>query len=336
MTIKKVIVVLLIFFIFLGIDIVNTSAADMNYSVQAIIPENQIDKTKTYYDLRVVPGDRQKLSLQIENHSDKKTTLEIGFHTAKTNKNGVINYGGDNEKSDDTLEYDLEKLIEGPTFVKLKPNETRRIKYMLNVPKKSFNGMLLGGFYIHKKEEGKETESKNVQIENDYSYVIGLKVTENSTKIKPDLKLNHIYPGLQNYRTTVYANIQNIKPVIISGMTIDASIYKKGSKELLHHTKKENQTMAPNSSYDFGISWDNKPLKPGIYTLKLKAKDEKGSKWSFQKNFEIGKESKEMNKEAVEVDNKLNWGFIGIISLVIVFLIICSYFLYKRKKQVKE
>ncbi|MBC1292346.1 DUF916 and DUF3324 domain-containing protein [Listeria booriae] len=324
---------LLIVLIFFGTGTINASAADMNYSVQAIIPENQVDKTKTYYDLKVVPGSKQELSLQVENHSDKKTTLEIGFHTAKTNKNGVINYGGDDRKSDDSLEYNLEDLIEGPSTVELKPNETKRITYTLNVPEKVFDGILLGGFYVHKKLEDKETTAKDVQIENDYSYVIGLKVTENGAEVKPDLKLNSIYPGLQNYRTTVFANIQNIKPVIISGMTVEASIYEKNGEEVLHHTKKENQTMAPNSNYDFGVSWDNQPLEPGIYTLKLKAEDGEGNKWSFQKNFEIGKEVKEVNREAVEVDNSLNWWLISIICLAVIFLIVCFYILFRKKKR---
>jgi hypothetical protein len=34
-------------------------SAELNFSVHTVIPENQIDKTKTYYDLLVTPNSEQ-------------------------------------------------------------------------------------------------------------------------------------------------------------------------------------------------------------------------------------------------------------------------------------
>ncbi|WP_052008514.1 DUF916 domain-containing protein [Listeria aquatica] len=74
-------------------------AADMNYSVRAIIPDNQVDKTKTYFDLRMKPGQKQKLTLHFENNADEKVQIEVSPNTATTNRNGVIDYSSSKKKN---------------------------------------------------------------------------------------------------------------------------------------------------------------------------------------------------------------------------------------------
>ena len=66
------------------------AAETMAYSVKANIPENQINKTLTYFDLKMEPNQRQDITLTVSNSSDEKATILISPNVAMTNQNGVI------------------------------------------------------------------------------------------------------------------------------------------------------------------------------------------------------------------------------------------------------
>ncbi|MGF9853134.1 DUF916 and DUF3324 domain-containing protein [Bacillus paramobilis] len=320
----------------LGLFGVNVEAADMKYSIEANIPENQIDKKLTYFDLKMEPRQKQTISLTLRNYSDEVSTFSIEPHTAATNRNGVIDYSKKLVKKDSSMKYSFEELITGETKHTLQPKEEKKVEFTIQMPKESYDGIILGGFYIHKEanKEGKE-EKKSLQIKNDYSYVIGVRLTETSKEVESDLQLKEIKPNLENYRTVVTANLQNTEAVIVSGLSVDAKVYKKGSKSVLHETKKDGMSMAPNSNFDFAINWGNQELKPGKYHLKLAAKDKMDRTWELENDFEIkGKESKSLNKEAVELkDDNTKWYIIiGVCVLIISILFTILIIMIKNKK----
>lgn len=308
----------------------------MSYSVKANLPENQRNKEHTYFDLLMEPKQKQTISITFENNSEKPIELEVNYHTAQTNDNGVIDYKGIKERKDSSLAYDLNELITGDQTVKLNGNEKKEVLYTITMPEQKFEGILLGGFHIHKKVKESSMNQK-VQIKNDYSYVIGIQLTETEEKVTPELKLNTVEPGLNNYRTTLFANLQNTTATMITDMTVTAEVYKEKSKEVLHKTVKNNQSMAPNSNYNFPISWDNQSFQSGKYSLKLNAVDKAGHKWSFNKNFEIKDNVKKYNEEAVDVKgqvNKNDYIIYVLICIIIVALVTIVFLLFNlnRKK----
>lgn len=308
-------------------------AADMAYSVKANLPENQRNNEHTYFDLFMQPKQKQTISITFENHSEDPIELEVNYQSAQTNDNGVIDYKGTKEKKDSSLAYDLKELITGDQTVKLNSKEKKEVPYTITMPEQKFEGILLGGFHIHKKDKEAATNQK-VQIKNDYSYVIGLQVTETEKKVTPELKLNTVEPGLHNYRTTLFANLQNTAATMITDMTITAEVYKENGAEVLRKKVKNNQSMAPNSNYDFPISWDNQAFQPGKYSLKLNASDKAGHKWSFSKEFEIKDNVKKYNEEAVNLKDQPNKNDYIIYILVFVLVVtvgIIIYLLWKIK-----
>lgn len=312
-------------------------AADMSYSVKANLPENQQDKEHTYFDLLMEPSKKQTISITFENHSENPIELEINYQTAQTNDNGVIDYKGTKEKKDSSLKYELKDLIAGDQTIKLNSKEKKEVPYTITMPEKKIEGILLGGFHIHKKSK-EESRNQKFQIKNDYSYVIGLQLTETENKVNPELKLNTVEPGLNNYRTALFANLQNTTATIIKDMTVTAEVYKENGNETLHKTVKNNQSMAPNSNYNFSISWDNQPFQPGKYRLKLNAVDKAGHKWSFTKEFEIKDNAKKYNKEAVEINEHVNKNDYIIYTLIFILALaigIIAYLLINLKKNVK-
>lgn len=335
---KKWIMTLFLFFT-VGLWSSQSQAVNMNYSVKANIPANQIDKSKSYFDLKMKPNQKQVITLTLVNNSDKAMDITVRPNNAVTNANGIIDYSKTEKevKRDKSLKLALTDLISGNTDVHLKAKETKTVPFTLKMPSKQFDGIILGGFYVHKikTEEDKKAEQK-LQIKNDYSYVIGIKLSETDANVKAQLKLNRIEPGLENYRTVVKANLQNTSSTIIGNMKVKAKITKAGSKKVLHQTTKENLAMAPHSNFDFPINWDNERLENGKYRLLMEVTSNKG-KWKFDQDFEIVKhEAQQYNKKAVEVKkDKPNWFVIGITALIIVLVIVIAvliYLLTKRKK----
>lgn len=336
---KKILILITI--LLLGIHIfpiIGQAKESMGYSVSAIIPDNQIDKTLTYFDLKMEPNQKQEIHLFVSNSSDKEQTIEIIPNNAKTNQNGVIDYSQTNGKLDSSLKIPLTSIISKAQEVTLAPNEKKKITFTLQMPEKSFDGLVLGGFYISKKQNTdkmKETE-KDVQIINNYSYVIGIKIRENKNNVKPKIIMNEIKPMLLNYRTAITVNLQNTEATIINGLSVKAKVMKKGGSKKLHEVSKKELSIAPNSNFDFPINWENQILDTGKYTLQLVAKSGE-DEWKFEEDFVISsKDSKLLNDGAIELDKQpANWIWIvtTVLFILLVFVILIIYFIYRNKKK---
>lgn len=76
---KRLSILLIVLSIGLGIGLKNETAfaATINYSVKANIPENQINKNLTYFDLRINPGSQQTISLTVQNTSTEEIELML-------------------------------------------------------------------------------------------------------------------------------------------------------------------------------------------------------------------------------------------------------------------
>ncbi|MED4632091.1 DUF916 and DUF3324 domain-containing protein [Peribacillus frigoritolerans] len=320
-----------------GLGFVSTNevafAGTMEYSVKANIPKNQINKKLTYFDLKMSPGSKQTISLTVKNTSSEEKKIMIEPNSAITNQNGVIDYSKHGHKKDSSLKYAFSDLISPKQEIVIKGNETKKVPFTIQMPKESFNGIILGGFYVHEvNKEEKKKENNKVQIKNEFSYVIGVKLTGTDEVVKPKLKLNEVQAGLMNYRTVVTANLQNTEAVIINNLDVNARITREGKKEKLHSTKKSKLSMAPNSNFDFPITWDNQKLEPGKYHLYLAITDGNQT-WNFDKMFEIkGADAKAINKTAIEVEKDYTFLFIGL-AVFILSLIIIIIILLKKKKR---
>lgn len=312
----------------------------MNFNARAVIPENQQDKTKTYFDLRVKPGEKQIIKLLVSNSSDQELTLNIQPNTAITNQNGVIDYSQSKQKKDSSLVYNFADFVAGEKKVTLQPKESREVAYELTMPDKQFDGELLGGFYVREIEKATDEDAqKNVQIKNRYSIVIAVDLTETDKVIESKLQLNNVQAALENYRTVVTANLQNIKAKIEDQMIVSATVTQKGSTTVLHKAEKKDMHMAPNSNFDFPIDWGKQELQPGTYTLNMDVTTS-GGHWTFSKGFEIQKkESEKLNSQAVDLKTEpkessfLLW-IIGGLALIISVLV--GWMIRKNHKLKKE
>ncbi|MDA2313226.1 DUF916 and DUF3324 domain-containing protein [Bacillus cereus group sp. MYBK35-2] len=313
---------------------VKTYAAEMNFSVNAIIPENQVDKNQTYFDLMMAPGETQKIQVQLKNDTTQEVVIETYANTAVTNSNGITDYSTTNPKLDSTLKIPFSQIAKVEKETKIPSKGTVMLDVEIKMPNVQFDGVILGGLYFKEKENDRKKEkSDNVQVENKYAYVIGVMLRETSINIKPDLKLNEVKPDQVNARNVVTANLQNTKAALLKDLHVDAKVYRENGNSVLHETKKENLRMAPNSNFDYAISWDNKALEPGTYRLEMKATDG-DQKWKWTKKFTIEeKEAQKLNDTAVEAKKDYTMYYIigGILLLIILLLLV--FWLGRRSKK---
>lgn len=317
-------------------------ADEMNFSWEVKQPENQRDKTKTYFDLSVKPGEKENLQMVLKNTSDQPITVNVETNTAVTNDNGVIDYGIKDPKLDATMKDPFSKIAHTDPEVSLGAKEEKTITIQVDVPKDPFNGIILGGIRLSQKDDKEEKkEQSGVQIENKFAVVVGVRLEENDNPVTPDMKLLGVKPGQRNYRNMILANLQNPMPRILSEITIEADVYAAGKTDKpLYHSKQENLQMAPNSNFNYGITMNNKAFKPGKYLLKMTARAA-DKEWKFEKEFEIkSDEAKKFNEEAVELaDDSTDYTLyiiIGIIVIVLVIVAVIVWVIHSKRKHEAE
>lgn len=312
-------------------------AAEMKFAVTAVIPENQIDKNQTYFDLKMQPGQKQTIQVQMKNDTNKEVVVESFANTAITNSNGITDYSTVEPPMDSTMKNPFSKIAKMPKETKVPANSAVTIDVNLEMPSESFDGVILGGLYFKEKEdEASKNKQEGVQIENKYAYAIGVVLRETDVEVKPDMKLNEVKPTQINGRNVVTANLQNVKPAMLKNLSVDAKVYKEKGKDVLFEEKKENLRMAPNSNFDYAISWENKAFDPGTYRVEITATDG-DQKWEWKKNFSIeGKTADKLNDSAVEAKKDYTLYYIIGGVLLVVLLLVLVFFLGRRSNKEKN
>lgn len=307
----------------------------VGYSVQAELAESQLDRNLSYFDLRVKPNQEQKLAVTVYNLEEEEITIRSAIYNASTNSNGLIVYE-EQEKTDSSLKQPITELVtlEEEEFT-VQAGESKTVTAILETPQEEFNGVKLGGIYFEKEPEEQEAE-QGVTIQNKYAYVIGLKLSENDQEIVPKLGLVDVQSQLVNHRPAVVARIQNSQPLLMEDVTIKAKVYEENSSKSIRETKQEGIQMAPNSTMDFVIDWNNEQLQAGTYQLKITATAGK-NEWKWQEQFSISKEDEVINDNAVGLEdstpNFVGWYITGILGLLVIILFLITYIRRLKKEK---
>ncbi|MEG0517036.1 MAG: DUF916 and DUF3324 domain-containing protein [Cetobacterium sp.] len=317
----------------------------MSFNLDATISDKHRKKgeNESYFDLLMKPGESTDLKVTVLSSSNATQKIKVTPSNSYTSQTGLVDYTTDDKKLDKTLKHPMTTLVSEAQTVELKPNEKKELTFKLTMPKEDVKGVLVGGLVAEtvddKKDSDKKEKSQGVKITNKFQVIKPIVLRQNEETVKTELKLNDVKPALVGYRTAVTANIQNETPTMFGKLNVVAKITKKGSTEVLKKTEKKDMEMAPNSNFDFPISWNDQPLEPGDYTLDMVATSGE-REWPFKKDFKITKEdSEKLNEEAVDLPEKESlpiWIWILIGSLVGVILIILIVVLVKHNKKKKK
>jgi len=304
----------------------------VGFSVQAELPENQRDQRVSYFNLQVEPNQEQTLNITIYNHENEEITVQGDIHNASTNSNGLVVYE-EQEEIDPSLENPMTELVslEASEWT-IPAGESLTVTAALEVLEEEFDGIKLGGFHFIKALSEEEMENAGT-IQNQYAYVIAIQLSQNDDEVMPNLNFINVKPGLVNHRTAIITEIQNDQPILMGDLAIEAQVYRENENEPLGEAQLSDAMMAPNSTMEFVMDWNNRRLEVGKYRLEMIADDGQES-WEWQEAFEISEESEELNEEAVvlEAEENNNWLYIINIITLILFIIVLLIYIRKLKR----
>lgn len=315
------------------------SAAEFNFGVYTVIPENQIDKQKSYFNLKMEPNQKQTLTIQLKNDTANDVVIEPKIHSATTNINGVVEYGPTKAERDSSLSYELGDLIKTDEEITIPAKSSKDLHLQVTMPEKEFTGILAGGITLEEKKTAQKNTKdveKGLSIENKYAYVVGITLQEKDEKVKQDLKLHDVKAGQVNARNVINATLQNPTATYLNQFEVDAKITEKGKDKALYTSKKQGMQMAPNSNFVYPVSLNREKMEPGTYTLYVKAKSTEES-WEFTKDFTIkDTEAKQLNSKDVSIEepNYLWWYIAGMLFILLAGLL--WFLLWRKKKKKKE
>lgn len=319
-------------FVGMGLEHIVSAETSGSFSVSAVIPENQRNKNSTYFDIEMEPGGKQTLEVTITNPTDREIIVDQSVNTAITNSNGVIDYSQSDSVRDDTLVNSLQEIATAADVIILSPKSSQTVEIDIQLTDEPFEGVILGGIHYQEKTEEEAEDTSGVNVKNNFAFVLGIQITVgDTTDIQPELELNDITPTQMNYRNIVTANIQNTNPIPFGSLTVDAKIYKDGDTKVYREEHKENMEMAPNSNFDFPISWENQKFEDGTYTLELTA-TANDETWNWTETFEISG-SEELNEEAILDPSGINYIAIGIGIFLVVGIGGAIVFMKRRHRK---
>lgn len=307
-------------------------------------PENQIDSNLGYFKLKMQPNQTQKISLTLGNLGSEKMTVEVGLNGAKTNQNGVVEYGDSPLKNDPSLKFDFTDIVSGPETVELGPKEIKEVDITIQMPKENLDGVVAGGIYLSKANQGESSSEKSTgsKVVNKYAYIVAVVLQEaDEVTLKPDLKLNQVSAGQNNYRNAILVNFSNVIATYLYDMTIDVQISKKGQEEVLYERKELAMKMAPNSFIEFPVSMNGEKMVNGDYSARILVTSQ-DQKWEWTEAFQITqKEADKFNQRDVSLvqEKGVDWRFVVLLvvaGIVIVGVIVGGLKLSQNKKKQEQ
>ncbi|EOL46406.1 DUF916 and DUF3324 domain-containing protein [Enterococcus caccae] len=312
----------------------------LGFVVQAIRPDTQLEINKSYFFIETKPDESQVLKVKVKSTQNEPTKIKVFVSNGTTGSTGKIEYDEPTKELDASLKDPLTEIVQiSEPEIELASFEEKIVELVVTPPKQSYEGVKLGAVVFETVEDQEKTKKQT--ISNKYQYKIGLVTTETGEEYKnaKNLELASAKLGLHLGRKQVAAVIHNPEPKIAENLKIEATVTKKGSKNILKKQTVENARMAPNSTYEFSVDWGVDAIESGDYTLKVHTQNDEED-WKWEKDFSVsGETAKKMNEETVfklESPDWLPYVVMLAIGSLIAVIVVLSVRNKRWKKMIRE
>ena len=312
----------------------------VGFSVSANLPDNQKNSNVSYFDLAMRPEQKQNLTVKVFNENADEIKVKVDVISASTNANGIIDYKTPDIR-DETLQTPLSEIAEVKTPVlTISGGKSDTAIVSIEMPKEEYDGVILGGIVLTQVKEEKQAEESNqeiqqgVYINNEYSYVLGVKLTETDREVLPAFEGVEARPELLNYRVNVVHYIRNTEAAIAKDVQLDIEVYSQ-SEQAVVRTSKKVVDMAPNSVMPYALMWEGE-IAPGKYVSNVSMKLE-DKEWNFELPFEISAQAaQEINSGSVEQTQGIPWWAILLVAILVVLILVIVFLLVVMKRRKKK
>lgn len=320
--------ILLLLLLFCLKGSLETNAEEIKFTVEPIASNNQLDRSLPYFDLKYDYGEKGTEQVKLTNRTNEELIIDISFHTATTNSNGVVEYRQNKLKNTENLPIRITECVVFPKQITLAPRDTQVVTFQVDMPKKRFNGVVAGGiqFREHSSQTRKQKQ-ESTTITSTFSYLLAVVLHGSNHKEEPKIELKKSYSHFDNEEPTVILEFHNLSAQYLNNMSIIADIFHEDRSKPIATVKKEGMQFAPNSIIDFKTTLEQN-LSPGKYsitgTLSGEVKKTERHVYTFEDTFQTTRSNERMN-DRNRVTSQRNVGiyllFIG--SVLIPFAIAC-------------
>lgn len=342
---KKISKLILLTVIFGFTTPIRTQAAEegesAGFSVRKITPEGQeVNPASSFYDLKVAPGQKLTIQAELANHSAASSRIMQAAYASSTNDNGEIDYSNPlNEADQDeslVIPFSTIATLKEDSPLVLKPGERKTITMDIQVPDDAPDGVILGSWYFEKENDQPEMEDSGsgIAIDNHFAYALAVKLTVNQEIASPNLNFLGAAPELRNH--AIKAQIQNDQPAVVSNLSLEGTVTRKGDDEILSSSQIDNRIMAPNSNFFVTFPLEEQEWTAGEYTLRVDATttDDKWNdqSWTWAEDFSI---TPQQIRELKETENDHakpapNQNYLIAVAVVLAILAGVGIYLYKK------
>lgn len=333
---KRIVIILtLVLAILTGITFTKTVRADdtsakKSYSIQAVMPENQLDKNLTYYDIQSKPNFQQNLELVVFNTGTESIDVNVELNNAYTADAATIGYEKFSAKTYNNPNPELTLLVQGSRRqkVKLAAGSTKKVIFKIKNPAKPFQGIILGGITTTASVD--TSSNQNIDVSNQIRYVKGVVLHSKADPITPNMNLLSAAPRSINHDVGLGFRLSNEAPVNINDVQVKAKINHKGMKTIKYSADKLQ--IAPNTKFDYFIPI--KHLEPGSYTSEITFSSKSGYSKTFHNKLQVTQGKIQALDESMQERSSNKFWIIVILSLVAILVAGLWLFMYATGKKI--
>lgn len=255
-------------------------AEGAGFTVTPELPANQLGGDTGWFNLLVTPGQKQELTVEVDNQSDQTKRLRLSLTNAFTQDNGQVGYEP-NQRKDASAKVQLTAIGSKPITIDLAAHQGRKVTFQITPPAGGFAGQVLGAVYVKDLTEPGETSGNGFAVTNQFAMVVAVQLQTSETLVPPVLHLLSVKAKADR----VQATIQNAAPRLFGKLSLRAQVLPTGQTKPVYQQKNNNYAMAPNSAFNYQLT-PPKGLAAGKYKLVIDAAA--GSyKWHFTTQFTV-------------------------------------------------
>lgn len=290
------------------------------------------------FDVLAKPGESVALSFTLSNATSEPNEIDIQPTVAQTNSSGAIDVGIVGRSLDSSLQHPFSNMYQGPRKITLAANETRKVQFYVQAPKKPFSGTVIGGIRFSSSDTPSVKTSGTKTFKNQINAALPIRVRStqpSSADVAPNLDLGEpkIVVGVLNH-PAVGVRLRNVEPAVLRQLKGVVNIYDKNSPTNSFRFEQQTIDMAPNSYFNMQIPWGTTSIAPGDYIANFQF--QAGARtWKFTRTLIVSPHrASELNEiTAAPRQSNLLWWILGGM-LVLMLSIATTVFVWHRGKHV--
>ena len=342
-------IVSFIFICFLVFNVSTAAYAEGDFIATPIFDSQQKDLSKGYFIVNGKPGEKVQFSIKVENNNKVQSSFIVKPTDAFSNPFSIMEYTNKKETEYSSIlkdAYRFTKLMPEQVEFKLNPGDSKNLSFEAVIPSSLKSGHILGAFQVEETNPSqhdistteKETNKKsNVELAVKKKFILGAMI-----HLSEPGNINLDFVSLSSYvegiLPVILLELNNIEPYIADNLSIDYQVFKKGSKKLLFENSQDIFSLAPSTSIKLPLKWLYKNYEVDTYTMKFKIYNKKTDETILTSSEDFKIESKDV-KVYTDKNEQESFFFpkainrLPLIYLNIVFLLIASFLVFKRRKK---